>query len=130
MTSRLSLLLAITIGIAACGTQESTQSNEPVPEQKPAITAGQKLFINNCIQCHNIKKDKTGPKLEGVLARWDNDTARLRAFIHNSTEVIKAGDPRAVAVYEQWNKTMMTPMTHLSDGEIDQILEYINAGLE
>ncbi len=124
------LAILLTVAIYSCGTQEATQTNTTSTDIEPEITPGQKLFINNCVQCHNIKKDKIGPKLEGVLARWDNDTARVRAFIHNSQEVIKKGDPRAVKVYAEWNETMMTPMPHLSDGEIDVILDYINKGVE
>jgi cytochrome c2 len=130
MIKRLFILLAAGITITSCGTQESTQSADTVADAKPVMTEGHKLFINNCVQCHNIKTDKIGPKLEGVLTRWNNDTTRLRAFIHNSSKLIEAGDPRAVEVYNQYNKTVMTPMTHLSDGEIDDILEYIYTGTD
>ncbi|RYE23627.1 MAG: c-type cytochrome [Sphingobacteriales bacterium] len=125
------MTLAITLLVYSCGTQEATQTNtETAGNPEPEMGKGQKLFINNCIQCHNIKKDKIGPKLEGIIARWDNDTARIHAFIRNSQEVIKSGDPRAVKLYDDWNKTVMTPMPHLSDGDIDAILEYINKGVE
>ncbi len=124
------LSIASILLIYSCGTQEVTQTNDKVVNTEPEISKGQKLFINNCIQCHTIKKDKIGPKLEGVLARWDNDTTRLYAFIKNSQEAIKKGDPRAVKVYKEWNETMMTPMPHLSDGEINAILEYIKTGIE
>jgi cytochrome c2 len=124
------IVFALLLTVYSCGTQEAVTNTETTTSAQPEISQGQKLFINNCVQCHNIKKDKIGPKLEGVLARWDNDTTRIHAFIHNSQEAIKKGDPRAVAVYKEWNETMMTPMPHLSDGEIDAILEYINKGVE
>jgi len=123
-----SLLAGTTLIISSCGSQEATQQSASVPEAKPVMTEGHKIFINNCVQCHNIKTDKIGPALEGALARWNNDTARIRNFIRNSAEVIKAGDPRAVEVYEKWNKTLMTPMPHLTDGDIDKVLEYIAEG--
>ena len=123
-------LLAVALLITSCGSQEATQQAATTPEAKPVMTEGHKLFINNCIQCHNIKKDKIGPMLDGVVARWDNDTPRLRNFIRNSADAIRASDPRAVEVYEKWNKTLMTPMPHLTDGDIDKILEYIATGEE
>jgi cytochrome c2 len=126
--------IVATLALASCGgaVEESVRNEDEGLESgnKVEMSGGHKLFVNNCIQCHNIKKDKIGPKLEGVLARWDNDTARMYAFIKNSQQVIKNGDPRAVKVYEEWNKTMMTPMTHLTDNEIDQIIEYIYKGEE
>ncbi len=128
MIRNLGYLLASVMLVSSCGSQEASQQTPGAPEAKPVMTAGHKLFINNCIQCHSIKKDKIGPMLDGVMARWNNDTTRIRHFIRNSQEAIRAGDPRAVEVYEKWNKTLMTPMTHLSDGEIDQILEYIATG--
>lgn len=117
---------AIVISMSACSSEEKSTTTETVSEPEPAMSNGQKLFVNNCVQCHNVKTDKIGPKLEGSLARWDNDTSRLRAFIKNSQEVIKAGDPRAVKVYEEFNRTVMTPMPHLTNSEIDEILEYIS----
>lgn len=122
------LLAVIALTTSSCGSEEATQQTPSATEAKPVMTEGHTLFINNCIQCHNIKKDKIGPALNGVLARWDNDTVRIRHFIQNSSEAIRANDPRAVAVYEKWNKALMTPMPHLSDGDIDKLLEYIATG--
>jgi cytochrome c2 len=111
---------------AACGSQEET-TREPAFDEQPAkvMSAGERTFVNNCIQCHSVHKDKVGPKLENILARWDNDTARIGAFIKNSQEVIKKGDPRAVKVYEEWHEALMTPMPHLTDSDIKDILTYI-----
>jgi cytochrome c2 len=127
-------IAAMAMLMASCGgsAERSVRNDdETIAADKPVeLTGGHKLFVNNCIQCHSIKKDKIGPKLEGVLARWDNDTTRMYAFIKNSSLAIKNGDPRAVKVFEEWNKTMMTPMTHLSDNEIDEIMNYIYKGEE
>ncbi len=108
------------------GSGESGQQTDPFADAPTReISAGQQLFVQNCLQCHYVEKDKIGPKLRGFMAHWNHDTARVRAFIRNSMEVIKSGDPRAVEVYEQYNKSVMTPMPHLSDEQIDQIIEYI-----
>lgn len=111
----------------SCGTEQEGQVTD-IPPAEPEMSAGKKLFINNCIQCHSVTQDKVGPKLEGVLERWNNDTTRITAFIHNSQKVIESGDARAVEVYEKWNHSVMTPMPHLSDGDIKKILQYIGEG--
>ncbi len=110
----------------SCGGGEGPEEPDPFSDMpKKEVSPGQQLFVQNCLQCHYVEKDKIGPKLRGFMAYWDHDTARVRAFIRNSQEVIKSGDPRAVAVYEQYNKSIMTPMPHLTDEEIDLIIEYI-----
>jgi mono/diheme cytochrome c family protein len=116
--------------LSSCGNSETTTGTTTEGSEAPAMSAGRQVFINNCVQCHNVKTDKIGPKLEGSLAHWDNDTARFRAFVRNSQDMIQAGDPRAVQVAKEWNYTMMTPMPHLTDKDIDQVLEYINSGVE
>jgi cytochrome c2 len=127
----------LSIAIASCGSDSKEDSvrnddaalggsNASVSE----MSQGQKLFLNNCLQCHNIKTDKIGPKLEGVMARWDNDTTQMYAFIRNSQAVIKSGYPRAVKVFKDYNQTMMTPMPHLTDDDINNIMEYIHKGEE
>src|SRR5690606_12087309 len=118
--------LGISILFYACGSGESPENPDPFADApKKEISAGQQLFVQNCLQCHYVEKDKIGPKLRGFMAYWDNDTTRVRAFIRNSQELIRSGDPRAVEIYEQYNKSIMTPMPHLTDQEIDLIVEYI-----
>lgn len=125
--SVLLVLLGLSVIAYSCGGSGETPVQDDPFAEAPAkeISAGQQLFMQNCLQCHYVEKEKIGPALRGFMVHWDNDTARVRAFIRNAPEVIKSGDPRAVAVYEQYNKTLMTPMPHLSDAQIDQIIEYI-----
>ncbi|WP_276133263.1 c-type cytochrome [Polluticoccus soli] len=116
--------------LASCGNSENTTGAITETPAETMVSAGEQIFINNCAQCHTVKADKIGPKLEGALARWDNDTTRFRAFVRSSQEMINAGDPRAVQVAKEWNYAMMTPMPHLTDKDIDQVLEYINSGAQ
>lgn len=116
--------------LASCGNSESTTGDAPVAEAEAPMHPGKQIFINNCLQCHTVGMDKIGPKLQGAFARWDNDTARFRAFVRNSQDMIQTGDPRAVQVAKEWNYAMMTPMPHLTDTDIDQVLEYISSGTE
>ena len=95
-----------------------------------SLAVGKKLFIDNCAVCHSVKKDKMGPALEGSLARWNNDTARLTAFIKNSPEFIRSGDPYARALFEKWNREVMTPFPDLTDEEVFQLIDYFEHAKE
>ena len=88
---------------------------------------GKALFNNKCASCHAIDKKLVGPALKGVEDRWD-DKAMLYDWVRNSAAVIKKGYPRAVEVYNEYNKVQMTAFPELKDADIDAILGYINAG--
>jgi mono/diheme cytochrome c family protein len=87
---------------------------------------GKALFQQKCASCHAINKNLTGPALSGVEDRWPNK-ADLYRWIRNSAALIKEGHPRAVEVYNQYNKIQMTAFPELKDADIDAILAYINA---
>lgn len=115
---------------ASCGSSnEASDSTGASTESKKEVSAGKKLFINNCIQCHAVAQDKNGPALAGSMARWNNDTAKLVAYIKNSQAVI-ATDPYAEKLYKDWSNMVMPPFPNLSDGEIKDILEYIGSGAD
>ncbi len=86
---------------------------------------GKQLFNQKCASCHAVDKNLVGPALKGVEERWP-EKAQLYAWIRNSAAVIKSGYPRAVEVYEQYNKIQMTAFPELTDKDIDAILGYIN----
>lgn len=88
---------------------------------------GKKLFKNYCATCHakNMVSDATGPALAGAQARWDDDEA-LYGWIRNSQAMVQSGHPRAVEVYNEWNKSAMTAFPSLTDDEIGSILAFIN----
>lgn len=85
---------------------------------------GKALFTSNCASCHAVNKKLTGPALAGVEDRWP-DKAKLHAWIHNSAKVIQSGDAYAVSLFNEYNKTSMTPFPQLSDKDIDAILAFI-----
>ena len=68
-----------------------------------AVQAGKKLFNANCAACHKLNKRAVGPALKGVSAKYDREW--LYSWIKNSTAMVKSGDPQAVAVYEEYNKS-------------------------
>lgn len=88
---------------------------------------GKALFNQKCASCHAIDKNLVGPALKGVEDRWD-DKAMLYEWVRNSAAVIKKGYPRAVAVYNEFNKVQMTAFPELKNEDIDAILAYINTG--
>jgi cytochrome c551/c552 len=88
---------------------------------------GKALFNQKCASCHAIDKNLVGPALKGVEDRWD-DKAMLYDWVRNSAAVIKKGYPRAVAVYNEYNKVQMTAFPELKNEDIDAILAYVNTG--
>lgn len=88
-------------------------------------TKGKALFQQNCASCHNVHKQLTGPALQGVEERW-SDKKLLHQWIHNSASVLASGDAYANALFNQFNKTAMTAFPSLTDGDIDDILSYID----
>jgi mono/diheme cytochrome c family protein len=113
--------------LASCGSGNEATDSSGVPQETETILPGKKLFINNCVQCHSVSKDKNAPALAGSMERWNNDTVKLVAYIKNSQEVIKT-DPYAAKLYKDWSNMPMPPFPHLTEGEIKEILEYIGKG--
>lgn len=88
---------------------------------------GKALFNAKCASCHAIDKQLVGPALKGVEDRWD-DKKMIYEWVRNSAVVIKKGYPRAVTVYNEFNKVQMTAFPELKDQDIDAVLAYINTG--
>jgi len=79
-----------------------------------------------CKACHTIGGGKlVGPDLQGVTERHDEDW--LIKFIQNSQELINAGDPAAVKVFEEYNKIPMPP-NNLTPDQVRDLLLYIENG--
>ena len=84
--------------------------------------AGKALFNVNCAACHNLDKKMTGPALRGVTGRHAKDW--FYGWIANSSAMIKSGDPDAVKLFNENNKSVMTAFPQLSKQDIDNILAY------
>ncbi|RMF51510.1 MAG: cytochrome C, partial [Bacteroidetes bacterium] len=94
---------------------------------------GKALFQANCASCHAVNRRVVGPALKGVHERWGNDEAEIIKFVHNSQAYINGNfknSAYAKKLYEEYNKSVMTAFTGLSDGEIKAILDYIKAETE
>lgn len=91
-------------------------------QEDPAIAAGKQLFNANCAACHKLNKRAVGPALKGVSAKYDKEW--LYSWIKNSTAMVKSGDAQAVAIYEEFNGSVMTSFPQLSNEDIDNIIAY------
>jgi mono/diheme cytochrome c family protein len=99
----------------------ATAATAAKPSGDPA--AGEALFKANCTSCHALNKRVLGPALAGVTKKQSE--AWLLKWIKNSPAFIATGDKDAVAIYNEFNKTAMTPFPQFSDGDIKNILAYI-----
>ena len=90
--------------------------------QDPDPMAGKKLFNSNCAACHKLNKKAVGPALRGVSSKYEKEW--LYKWIKNSSAMIKSGDERAVAIWEEYNKSAMNAFPQLSNSDIDNILAY------
>lgn len=94
----------------------------------PARAAGgEQKFNSVCAGCHSIGGGKrVGPDLKGAADRRPEEW--LLRFIKSSQSVIASGDPVAVKLFEEFNKTPMPDMPQFSEADIKEIIEYIKGG--
>jgi len=129
ISRKLMLSLSLTLIFSLTSFAQDAAAAPVAPEAAaPAATAGgdpvkgKELFNANCAACHKLDAKSTGPALRGVAAK--HDKAWLYKWVHNSSDMIKSGDPVAVKLFEENNKSVMTPFPQLSEGDIDNIIAY------
>lgn len=85
------------------------------------------LFKANCARCHsgNLQVESTGPALYGVFDRVPN-REWFYPWIKNSAALIASGDDYANEVWEKYDRSPMQAMPHLTDENIDDILQWIS----
>jgi cytochrome c2 len=103
--------------------------SQEIPTEPAAITAGEQLFNTNCKTCHRVTTKLIGPPLAGVYDRAPS-IDWIKSFVKNSSAVIASGDPYAVALYNEYNKVLMTSFSSLKDDDIMNILGYVKAEAE
>lgn len=89
---------------------------------------GEKLFNANCVSCHAINDKVVGPALKDVHKRRDEKW--LIKWIRNSQAMVKSGDATAVALYKEYNESVMTSFENLSEAQVKSIIDYIKAESE
>ena len=87
---------------------------------------GRKLFKSLCASCHKLDKKLIGPALGGVEERRENEW--LLAWIKNNAELRASGDRDAIAIFEEYNGSVMSAFPQLSDQQINDILYYTTVG--
>jgi cytochrome c2/energy-converting hydrogenase Eha subunit A len=116
----LAVLFFMLIGASAYAIDPAVASSEE------AIAAGKTVFNANCKQCHKLDQKSVGPALRGITERQTVEWTK--AFIVNSQAVIASGDAYAIALFKEYNNTMMPAHTFLSDGDLNNLLSYIEYG--
>ncbi|CAI8377914.1 MAG: Menaquinone reductase, multiheme cytochrome c subunit [Flavobacterium sp. SCGC AAA160-P02] len=87
---------------------------------------GRKLYKNLCASCHKLDRKLIGPALGGVTERRENDW--LIAWIKNNAALRASGDRDAIAVFNEYNGSVMSAFPQLSDTQINDILYYTTVG--
>ncbi|WP_207533842.1 cytochrome c3 family protein [Desertivirga arenae] len=88
--------------------------------------AGAALFKQKCTSCHALDRQVVGPALKGINGKHSKEW--LHKWIKNSQALVASGDAEAVKVFNEYNKTVMTPFPELSDADVDNILAYVEVG--
>ena len=87
------------------------------------IQNGEKIFKQNCTACHMITDTKlVGPGLKGVTEKYEKEW--LVKWIRNSQKLIESGDPRAIKIFEEYNKSVMNSF-YFDDSEFSDLLAYL-----
>jgi len=85
---------------------------------------GEAIFKAKCTTCHAIDRRVIGPAL-GPQLNTEPDDKWLTKWIQNNQALIAAKDPKAVAIYNQYNQAGMTVFGELSDADVAGILTYV-----
>jgi hypothetical protein len=68
----------------------------------------------------------TGPALRGVPERWaPYPQEDLYSWIRSSQQLLEAGHPRALELWEKWKPAIMNDFPELTDEQIAQLLVFI-----
>jgi mono/diheme cytochrome c family protein len=87
---------------------------------------GRTLYKNLCASCHKLDRKLIGPALAGVTERRENDW--LKSWIKNNAALRASGDKDAIAIFNEYNGSVMSAFPQLSDTQIDDILYYTEVG--
>jgi cytochrome c2 len=115
MTLRLNILILLLAGGLAFPVLAASEVSEAAA-----------IFGKRCSGCHTYGKGiRVGPDLKGVTDR--HTRSWLLLFIRSSQSVIRAGDPKAVALFRQFKQQLM-PDHDLSPQQIESLLDYLASG--
>ena len=89
---------------------------------------GKDLFMTNCASCHKLNSKMIGPALANYTDKRDVDY--LVKWIINNKALRDAGNEQALAIYEEYNGQVMPNFPNLSEGDVMNILAYLETGGE
>ncbi len=116
-------IIAYTDGKPALAAASSSAA--PVASaDEAAIAEGESLFKMNCAACHKWDKKLVGPALGKVGQRREMDW--LIAWIKDNNALRASGDADAIAIYEEYNGSVMSAFPQLSDQQIKNIVLYLD----
>lgn len=90
-----------------------------------SINDGKTIFGSRCAACHNVNAQVVGPALANVDQRHSIDW--IINFVHSSQALVKGNDKQAVAVFNEFNHTVMPDHPDLSGDQVKSIVEYIRS---
>jgi len=86
------------------------------------VANGKSIFNSQCAACHKLDKKVVGPALGDVTQR--RSTEWLISWIKNNEELRASGDADAIAIFEEYNGSIMPAFPMLSDQDVMDILAY------
>jgi mono/diheme cytochrome c family protein len=116
------LMLSFSLTSFAQDAAPAEATEAPAAAQGADPVKGKELFNSNCAACHKLDAKSTGPALRGIAGK--HEMAWIYKWVHNSSDMIKSGDPVAVKLFEENNKSVMTAFPQLSEADIDNIIAY------
>ena len=109
--------------LVTASSARATQASTGPSTTQLQTDQGQQNFQTLCSVCHTVGGGPlVGPDLQGVSER--RSEGWIIRFVQHSQELVKAGDPDAVALFQEFNGIPM-PDQPLSDEEIRGIVRYI-----
>ena len=88
-------LLISSFFFSSCKSGNSS-GDSTIATDSASITAGEKLFVQNCSSCHGFLQDGIGPQLGGVTGK--NSVDWIKHFIQDPKTMISSGDKHAQAL--------------------------------
>ena len=93
----------------------------PLSSGTALASTGQQVYESMCQACHTIGRGRLiGPDLRGMSERRSEEW--LFEFIRGSQAMVAAGDPEAVAIFEEYGTVM--PDWPLTDEQLQAVIAY------